>query len=110
VIIVLVALSMMCIVSMGAFFYTAQLRVNEFAEAKRTEKINHAMCIAHVSHYVGNHFAADVLKAAAEAYDQPSTQTELQIIANQQYTPNGSRVPALWMVNRAEALIKEVEE
>lgn len=91
------------VVAVCVFF----LHVRMTLDAK-THKIDHAMCIAHVAHYVGNEFAASVLKAAAEDYNRPETQARLQILMRE-WVDGGPLLPAIWMTNRAEALSEEVQ-
>lgn len=102
---VIVALLVAILVVATCVFF---LHVKMALDAK-THKIDHAMCIAHVAHYVGNEFAASVLKAAAEDYNRPETQARLQILMREQWVEGGSLLPAIWMTNRAEALSKEVQ-
>lgn len=73
------------------------------------EKAAHAMCLAHIAHYVGNHFAAEVLKAAGEDYNSPQGQHDIAVIAREQWAQGGPSVPSIWMFNRADALIVEVD-
>lgn len=74
--------------------------------------IDHAKCMAHVAHYVGNTFAAHVLRAAAEDYATPAEQHQLEVIIQQQWSTQGGvpndPVPAIWMKERADALLTEV--
>lgn len=73
------------------------------------ERVQHARCLAHIAHYTGNEFAALVLRAAAEDYDRPKTQNEIQIISREQWVEGGPRIPSIWMSNRADALQAEVQ-
>lgn len=76
----------------------------------RNRDVDHAMCISHVSHYVGNEFAASVLRAAAEQYASPDGQHEAKVIANsREYRLDGPPIPSIWLNNRADALIEEVK-
>lgn len=104
--VVLIALVMLCIISTGAFFWTAHLRVQEFAIANRKTQVDHAHCVAHVAHYVGDHFAAQVLRLAAEDLDSVEGQTELRTLSRGTgYSPLGGKsLMRLWLEDRAEAL------
>lgn len=69
--------------------------------------VNHAHCIAHVAHYVGDSFAAQVLRVAAEDLDSTEGQTELRRIANSEYRLGGASVASLWLTERADSLVFE---
>lgn len=74
------------------FHLIRQLRTSTTAE--------HAKCIAHVAHYVGNSFAASVLEAAAEEYDSVRGQHTLAVLRHEPQ-PEGVSIPAHWLMDRA---------
>lgn len=91
-----------------ALLVSIRMNVTGLVNERYWHQVDHAKCIAHIAHYVGNHFAADVLRAAAEDYGTPAAQTELQIISRKQWNQDGPRIPSIWMTNRADALEQEV--
>lgn len=74
----------------------------------RNRDVNHAKCIAHVSHYTGNQFAAQVLLAAAEDYTSPEGQHEVAVIAHRNQS-SVEPIPSLWMRARAVEFQKVVD-
>lgn len=87
------------------------LRIDYVVRLLRNRDVDHAKCIAHVSHYVGNEFGAAVLRAAAEDYSSAEGQHELKVIANSRDYRHGVSlsIPSIWLNNRAAALLKEVK-
>jgi hypothetical protein len=104
-------LAIIIVVVLCAMLVYAGHRIESLSrQHEEQQDINHAMCIAHLAHYVGNSFAAEVLKAAAEDYSSAEGQHELKVIVQSgQYVEGGLTVPSLWMVNRARALRDEVQ-
>jgi len=81
-------------------------RMNEMnTEVIGAEHTDHAKCIAHVAHYVGNEFAAQVLYAAAKDFDTMDGQAEVRTIAQTKWQEGDPSVPALWMIDRADLLL-----
>lgn len=100
----------------GALVYAAH-RIERLEELSREEAIGdtigvyeavHAKCIAHVTHYVGNEFAAMVLNAAADFYDSSEGRAKISEIINTEYNHGDveESVPALWMRNRANSFVR----
>lgn len=69
----------------------------------------HAKCIGAVAAFVGDHYAAQVLRVAAEDYDSINEQDRARRIAELRYVSNGPSVPALWLHDRAEHLLALAE-
>lgn len=68
------------------------------------EQAKHAKCIAHVSEYVGNHFAAQVLRAAAEEYSSSRNEPVLRRMALVGRIEPGVLLPSQWLLERAAAI------
>ena len=104
--VIVTLLVVILIVAVAAFFVAVQISLN-----LRGRDVNHAQCIAHVSHYVGNEFGAAVLRAAAEDYSSADGQHELKVIANSRDYRHGVSlsIPSIWLNNRADALIEEIK-
>lgn len=70
----------------------------------------HSMCIAHVSHYVGDKYAAEVLHAAAEDWDSVQNVSTIERMgrerAHQSITEREERgsIVTQWLHSRAEAM------
>lgn len=108
----IVIVLLVIIVALFAVLVILQRRVDllrQVADFNRGK--SHAMCIAHVSHYVGNHFAAKVLKAAADDYASAEGQHEVKVIINgsSHQTLSENPIPSLWLHKRADRLVAEVE-
>lgn len=56
-------------------------------------------------HYVGDVFAANVLRAAAEDLDSVEGQTTMNRIGNTQFKIGGPSLGNLWLHDRADALL-----
>lgn len=71
---------------------------------------DHAKCIAHVAQFTGDHFAAQVLRAAAEDYSSVSNQRVIQRMVQEGHKrgPDVS-LPSAWLMDRADALDPTVE-
>lgn len=91
----------------------ATKRINEMGqETIGVEHTDHAKCIAHIAHYVGNEFAAQVLVAAADDFGSMDGQANLRRLAVGWQEGDGP-VPALWLRDRADSirgLDDEIEE
>lgn len=72
----------------------------------RADKADHAKCVAHVAHYVGDAFAAQVLRLAASDMASVEGQTELRTISHSDRIRigDGQVIAALWLEDRADAL------
>lgn len=64
----------------------------------------HAKCIALVSHYVGNQFAASVLEEAANRFETPEGKRKLHSLVETDWKPDGPSMPALWMRREANRI------
>ena len=102
VIFLLVCLTLMLSV---ALFYAIQ-RMNEMGqEVIGYEHSDHAKCIAHVAHYVGNQHAALVLRDAAKDYDSVKGQAEAEhLMENPNWRSGSHSLPALWLEQRADQI------
>lgn len=104
--VILIALAILCIISTGAFFWTAHLRVQEFVtNAKRIEAINEQ-----TKHYVGNTFAAHVLRAAAEDLDSTEGRTTIRRIQASEFKIGGPSVGNLWLHDRADSIAPRFDD
>lgn len=72
------------------------------------DQTDHAKCMALITAFVGDRFAAQVLRAAARDWDSVEAQPDIRRIANEKYRVGGPSMPYLWMIDRAEKL--EAEE
>lgn len=63
----------------------------------------HAKCIAHIAHYVGDSFAAQVLEAAADDYDTALGRQQLSHLASV-VRIEGQSIPATWLRHRAQGM------
>lgn len=72
--------------------------------SEQAEEKEHAKCIAHVAHYVGDEFAAMVLRAAAHDYDSAEEFGRLKVLARMKYAQGGPSMPAIWLEDRANRL------
>lgn len=70
----------------------------------RDARVEHAKCIAHIAHYVGDAFAESVLKAAADDYDSPSGKRTLSALSRERQTNEERSLPAVWLIDRAQSL------
>lgn len=100
----LVALAVSVAVNVGILLY-AGYRADK---AAREERRNHAACIAHVTEYVGNEFAALVLEHAADYYDSPEGERYLNRLARMKYKAGGPNMPVLFLYERAKEIRAEV--
>lgn len=69
----------------------------------KVKDAEHAKCIAHVTEFVGNAFAARVLEAAAEDYDSAQGKHRMAVLTHQP-RPEGVTLPAFWLKDRASRL------
>lgn len=79
----------------------------ELADLRDAE---HAKCIGAVMAFVGDEFAANVLRVAAQDFDSVNEMTRLAQIRTQQFILDGPSVPALWLFDRANRLTEADEE
>lgn len=79
-------------------------------DAVKFVKVNHAACVAHMAHYVGDSFAAQVLRIAAEDFDSVEGQTKLREIGSQTFKIGGPSLVNLWLHDRADQFIEAHEE
>lgn len=68
------------------------------------EQAKHAKCIAHVSEYVGDRFAAQVLRAAAEDYSSTRNIPVLRTMAREGRKRMDLSLPSEWLMDRADML------
>lgn len=74
------------------------------AHARLSEQeAEHGKCLAGVMMFVGDSFAANVLRAAAEDYDASASQFRIRQMARE-YDPDGLSIPAMWLLERADSL------
>lgn len=64
----------------------------------------HAKCIAHITQYMGDEYAAMVLKAAAHDWDSAEEASRLKVLARLKHKQGGPSMPAIWLNDRAERL------
>lgn len=65
---------------------------------------DHAQCIAQVTEYTGNEFAARVLLAAAEDYNSGDGRVELALLRRDWTGSDHDSIPAAWLRNRADRI------
>lgn len=68
----------------------------------------HAKCIGAVMAYIGDEFASQILRLAAEDYDSVIEKNRMQMLARDHYHTSGPSIPALWLLDRANRLDAEV--
>lgn len=96
----LVALTVSICLNVVVLVFSA-MRLDKAGEEQRAD---HAKCIAHVTEYVGNEFAARVLESAGSFYDSPEGERYLNLLASEKYTAGGPNVPVLFMRERAHEI------
>lgn len=71
--------------------------------------VEHAKCMAAVMAYVGEEFAAQVLRVAADDYESVEEIERLKRLGLERYQPGGSPMPSIWMRDRADRLVSANE-
>lgn len=104
------AAAILCLIVLdGILVYLLAAALNRLQwaneEIMHVADVDHAKCIGAVAAFVGDHYAAQVLRVAAEDYDSITEQDRAKRIADLRYTSGGPSVPALWLHDRAERLL-----
>lgn len=82
--------------------------INKELSIKDTD---HAKCIGAVAGFVGDTFAAKVLRLAADDYDSGEGQARLRELVHQGFLPeSGPSLPSLWLYDRADNLVADYED
>lgn len=81
------------------------LLYHRMTEAEDELEHMHAKCIAHIAEYVGNEYAAMVLRAAAHDWDSAEESNRLKVLARLRYSAGGPGMPAIWLNDRADRLL-----
>lgn len=89
-----------------AMSFQRNQRLND--ELHEERDANHAKCIAHITSYVGDQFAANVLRAAAQAWDSIEEKPHIQRLGREQFLPEGPSMPSIWLRDRADTMAEEV--
>lgn len=84
-------------------FLTALKNVQLARRLSKAKDAEHAKCIAHITDFVGNAFAARVLEAAADDYDSTAGKQRMAVLSHLT-RPEGVTLPAHWMRDRAKNL------
>lgn len=87
-----------------ALVFTVQRLNSMTEEAIEATEHQHARCMALVTAFVGDQFAARVLEAAAADYETVEGQQRLSALRWSDWVEGGPCVPALWLKDRANAL------
>lgn len=106
----IVMLAMMLVGLAVLLVAVCKMSLEAIEDARQEEKANHAACIAHVAHYTGDSFAAQVLRLAAQDLQSVEGQATLREIANTEWKPGSPPIPSLWLLDRADQLIQNHEE
>lgn len=106
----MLAVQSVALLILALSIYVLTKKVTRLEDRSRREEINHAFCISHIAHYVGDAFAEQILRLAAEDFDSVEGQTQLRTIMHNDYKMDGPSGINLWLHARADSLVHEEEE
>jgi hypothetical protein len=102
-----IAVLILCMFS-GILLYVCIRAVNELLwvreDLQQASDAEHAKCVAATMAFVGDEWAAQILTVAADDYESPKGQQELDRISRLVYKPGGSPLPSIWLRERADRL------
>lgn len=98
-----IAVLVMASITLILFGLTAYLK-RETSRVTQENKRRHAAATAHIAYVVSNEFAAEVLSQAARDWDTADTRRELRVLAEATERTIAPSLPAMWLMQRAEAL------
>lgn len=95
---------------MTACYFLAAYRLRQYhVNTENWQAVEHSKCMALIASFVGDSFAAQVLRVAADDYDSADEIHRKKVLA-QDYVEHGPSLPSMWLRDRAANILPEEGE